>query len=303
MIINAPRGVDFLGAVQLFPAFCSEVPEGSTLSIRQICRRELTAFFAYLLDAEKVSGQAFDETAAPFVSYAGVTNRDLACWEEEVLGSPASPNCVGVDTTDRQFIHNPEARYYARGNGPEPLVGHVDYGKFSRRVFGDMKVLADDPNMILKDPRLTMAVALYRWFEPRHNQISLHDVAIQNFALSDADKNFGYVQEDIFNNVFAFRDPTAICANDADIKSGFWATQIPVLAKLTQLILPDAPNLSCTGVLEPVLILKASNELSIYFHPRPSTDKVNACYLSVEPSPYIVYIQGDYKRCTVEHFS
>lgn len=71
--------------------------------------------------------------------------------------------------------------YYERGFGLMGLKGHAEYTEFSKAVFGDEKVLTENPNLIFTYdehfPILALAVHIWRYMGMYHSALpSSHDV-------------------------------------------------------------------------------------------------------------------------------
>jgi len=90
--------MDLLGAVQMFPAFCGEVAEGETRTIRDVCKEELVAFWTYMLFAEKTPGTAYTDTTYDFISNTATNRHDETCITMEAEGL-ANQGCILADST------------------------------------------------------------------------------------------------------------------------------------------------------------------------------------------------------------
>jgi len=204
---------------------------------------------------------------------------------------------------ESQTASGPLAKtYFPRGYGPEPLSGNADYGAFSKAVFGNKFRLLRNPNEVLHDSRLSAAVALWRWFQPRHNQISLHDIAIRNWTPTTSDIANGFQKNNIFSNMFAFMDPDTACSKTPDISSGFWDGVIKQIGQFTGMDPTPAGTLTCEGY-SPASTVTAADVLPIYWQLNTDPNSAKSCAPGTTKSDFLIYIPGDYKRCVVESFS
>jgi len=110
------------------PAFCGEIPAGSSENIFEICAREVTLFVTYVLRAEKTEGvcdDLWDEDCygeGEFITHFAETIGDGIC---DTLPCDASAFLDPLETVDQFYMV--EGNYNERGCGPEPLSGNADY--------------------------------------------------------------------------------------------------------------------------------------------------------------------------------
>ena len=80
-------------------------------------------------------------------------------------------------------------KYY--GRGPLQLSYNGNYGYASDCIFGDKKVLLNDPDLVETDPVIAFEVAIYFWMTPQTYKPSAHDVMIGKWKpkVSDLAKN------------------------------------------------------------------------------------------------------------------
>jgi hypothetical protein len=83
----------------------------------------------------------------------------------------------------------PEKKYY--GRGPIQLSYNGNYGKASDFIFGDKKVLLNNPGVIETDPVVAFETAIWFWMSPDTRKPSAHDVTIGKWQPSAADKASG----------------------------------------------------------------------------------------------------------------
>ena len=80
-------------------------------------------------------------------------------------------------------------KYY--GRGPMQLSYNGNYGYASDCIFGDKKVLLNNPALIETDPVVAFKTAIYFWMTPQTYKPSAHDVMIGKWQPNAADKAAG----------------------------------------------------------------------------------------------------------------
>ena len=80
----------------------------------------------------------------------------------------------------------PGKKYY--GRGPLQLSYNGNYGYASDCIFGDKKILLNNPDLIETDPVAAFKTAIYFWMTPQTAKPSAHDVMIGKWQPNTADK-------------------------------------------------------------------------------------------------------------------
>jgi predicted chitinase len=80
-------------------------------------------------------------------------------------------------------------KYY--GRGPIQLSYNGNYGYASDCIFGDEKVLLNNPALVEKDPVVAFKTAIYFWMTPVTHKPSAHDVMIGKWQPNAIDKANG----------------------------------------------------------------------------------------------------------------
>lgn len=83
----------------------------------------------------------------------------------------------------------PGKKYY--GRGPMQLSYNGNYGYASDCIFGDHKILLNNPDLITTDPVVAFKAAIYFWMTPQTHRPSAHDVMIGKWQPNAADKAAG----------------------------------------------------------------------------------------------------------------
>ncbi|OJW14802.1 chitinase [Mucilaginibacter sp. 44-25] len=80
-------------------------------------------------------------------------------------------------------------KYY--GRGPIQLSYNGNYGYASDCIFGDKKILLNNPGLVETDPVVAFKTAIYFWMTPETRKPSAHDVMTGKWQPSAADKAKG----------------------------------------------------------------------------------------------------------------
>lgn len=77
-------------------------------------------------------------------------------------------------------------KYY--GRGPMQLSYNGNYGYASDCIFGDHKVLLNNPDLVTTDAVVAFKAAIYFWMTPQTHKPSAHDVMIGKWKVNAGDK-------------------------------------------------------------------------------------------------------------------
>ena len=132
-------------------------------------KRELVAFFANI--SHETTG-GWD--AAPGGKYSW----GLHFREEPTNASYAYP--------DTNYPPTPGKSY--KGRGPIQLSYNYNYGPASEFIFGDKKVLLDNPDLVIQDAALAFQTAIWFWMTPQYPKPSAHNVMVGKWVPNDLDK-------------------------------------------------------------------------------------------------------------------
>ena len=83
----------------------------------------------------------------------------------------------------------PGHKYY--GRGPMQLSYNGNYGYASDCIFGDKKMLLNNPGLVETDPVIAFETAIYFWMTPQTYKPSAHDVMTSKWQPNAADKAAG----------------------------------------------------------------------------------------------------------------
>ncbi|MCL2598931.1 MAG: chitinase [Firmicutes bacterium] len=119
------------------------------------------------------------------------------CWREED-GYADGGNLGYVDASSADYPPTPGKSYH--GRGPIQLSWNFNYGLVSGIVYGDKKVLLDDPSRVIngdfdlftEQGSLAFETGILFWMMPQPPKASCSDVMSNRYVLTDADKAKGF---------------------------------------------------------------------------------------------------------------
>ncbi|MDB4925441.1 chitinase [Mucilaginibacter sp.] len=82
-------------------------------------------------------------------------------------------------------------KYY--GRGPMQLSYNGNYGYASDCIFGDHRILLNNPDLVMTDPVVAFKAAIYFWMTPQTHKPSAHDVMIGKWKQNAGDKAAGRI--------------------------------------------------------------------------------------------------------------
>ncbi|MES2278764.1 MAG: chitinase [Bacteroidota bacterium] len=85
----------------------------------------------------------------------------------------------------------PGKKYY--GRGPLQLSYNGNYGYASDCIFGNAKILLNNPDLLQNDPVAAFKAAIYFWMTPQTRKPSAHDVMIGKWQPTATDKAKGRI--------------------------------------------------------------------------------------------------------------
>ncbi|MDD2791982.1 MAG: chitinase [Sediminibacterium sp.] len=145
----------FIKAAKRFPGFLSK---GSTVQKK----RELAAFLANI--AHETSG-GWDEAPGGYFAWGLYFVEEKGC----------SGGCDHYsDTTKKLFP--PVAGQSYHGRGPIQLSWNYNYAQFSSFYFKKQQILLNNPALLVTDPVLSFASAIWFWITPQYPKPSCHEI-------------------------------------------------------------------------------------------------------------------------------
>jgi len=150
----------FVGTID-YSKFCSE----GSVSVQ---KQELAAFL----------GNISHETTAADVALVPEKTWGLY-WREEVAWQNGSTSLGYVDQYPNALYPPTSGKSY-HGRGPIQITHNVNYGQLSEFLYGDKKILLDNPDLLCpnkpEDATVAFMSAIWFWMTPQAPKPSCHDV-------------------------------------------------------------------------------------------------------------------------------
>jgi len=246
---------NLLKAFAKFPEVCKT---------EEVCRRTLATMFAHFEQ----------ETAGLY--YVREINRDYYCasWSDWVVEA---------------YPCTPGQKYY--GRGAKQLSWNYNYGALSQAIYGDVKVLLDNPDLV-SDTWLNFASAIWFFVTPQPPKPSMLEIVDKSWTPNNHD-----LQE---NRLPGFG--ASIMVINGFYECGLFPSN-PTAAgnrqrayrRFTSDFGVDitGENLDCNVMAE--FDAQGSSNPAIYWAPE------SGCRLATWQTAYSALLQGDYTRCTQGH--
>lgn len=158
----------FESAAKLFPLFLGEGSDSTQ-------KRELAAFLANM--AHETNGGS-DEVPGG-MNYWGL-------YYVQEKGFP-NKRFDYADSNNKRWLPVSGKSYH--GRGPLQLSWNYNYGQFSEAYFGNKQVLLDHPEMLIQDPVLCFASAIWFWVRDQYPKPSCHSIMVGNWVPNAKDIN------------------------------------------------------------------------------------------------------------------
>ncbi|HVW97331.1 MAG TPA: chitinase [Mucilaginibacter sp.] len=142
-----------------YGAFCSEKD-------LQTNRKELAAFFANIAHETR--------------------HGENGKYDDGLMFTHENDTTLSYVAENDAYPPIPGKKYY--GRGPLQLSYNGNYGYASDCIFGDKKILLDNPDQVATDPVTAFKTAIYFWMTPQTSRPSAHDVMIGKWQPNPADK-------------------------------------------------------------------------------------------------------------------
>jgi hypothetical protein len=156
----------FVASARAFPLFLKEGDDTTA-------RRELAAFLANI--AQETSG-GWDDAPGGYYKWG------LYYLEEQSLNSTGSDY---ADTSKKDWPPVKGKSYH--GRGPKQLSWNYNYGQFSQAWFGSKDSLLRHPELLVQDPVISFASAIWFWMTPQFPKPSCHDIMTGKWQPTESD--------------------------------------------------------------------------------------------------------------------
>ena len=291
----------FLQASAKFSGFCRDFSDGRDADA--ICRKALATMFAHFTQETGAHDRnsAIEEwrQGLYFVKEAGCADNDSSCgynsecamagWQTEVW--PCGKDAQG------RF-----KKYY--GRGAKQLSYHYNYGPFSQAMFGDAKVLLNQPELVA-DSWLNLASAVFFMQYPASPKPSMWSVIDGSWQPNTSDQSRGISA--------GFGATTNIINGGIECGHGYEKPQSQnrvsyYRSHAAALGVPIGANeqLGCAG--QQPFTTGGAGALNIYwdqdwgYYPDRPEGKSFACKLVGYQTAYSALQPNDYSRCVQQYF-
>lgn len=292
----------FLQASAKFSGFCRDFSDGRDADA--ICRKALATMFAHFTQETGAHDRnsAIEEwrQGLYFVKEAGCADNDSSCgynsecamagWQTEVW--PCGKDAQG------RF-----KKYY--GRGAKQLSYHYNYGPFSQAMFGDAKVLLNQPELVA-DTWLNLASAVFFMQYPASPKPSMWSVIDGSWLPNASDQSRGISA--------GFGATTNIINGGIECGHGYEKPQslnrISYYQRHAQQLgvpVTAAEQLGCKD--QKPFDINGAGALNIYwdmdwvYYPDRPEGKSFACKAVGYQTAYSTLQSGDYHRCVQKHFN
>ncbi len=160
----------FLKAAESFPQFLSG--DDPVIQKRELC--------AFLANIAYETGGGWDDAPGGYYKWGLYYTQELKCEN----GCPQYS-----DTTKKKYP--PVAGQSYHGRGPLQISWNYNYGQFSEIFLNSKETLLNDPALVIKDPVLCFASAIWFWTTTQFPKPSCHDIISNNWQPTQKDIDGG----------------------------------------------------------------------------------------------------------------
>ncbi|MEN9459821.1 MAG: hypothetical protein RL135_2449 [Bacteroidota bacterium] len=212
----------FVKATKRFPEFLTD---GSL----ELKKRELAAFLATI---SHETGGGDEKDMAHFYDYGLYYKQELSCLN----------GCEHYsDTTDITYPPVKGKSYH--GRGPIQLSWNYNYGMFSEMVLENKDSLLNHPDLLISNPELSFATAIWFWVTPQEPKPSCHEVISGKWVPTTTDSLAG--RKPGFGAVMNIVNGGLECGGVESVKNKFRLQYY--LAFCKKMKVDPGPNISCNS--------------------------------------------------------
>jgi chitodextrinase len=291
----------FLKAVGKFPAFCGDYTDGR--DAEAICRKSLATMFAHFTQ-ETGGHSAYWEVEEWRQGLVHV--REMG-WDESMRGGyngECNPTVWQGQTWPCGTFDDGEFKSYF-GRGAKQLSYNYNYGPFSEAMFGDVRVLLDNPEMVA-DTWLNLASAVFFYVYPQPPKPSMLHVIDGTWQPNARDISNGLTPG--FGVTTQIINGGVECGGSTEIAQSLnRITYYQSFADYLGVTVPNDEVLGCAGMKQ--FDSTGAGALNIYWEQDWSYVAENpegasyACKLVGYQTPFSAFKEGDYSRCVEHHFN
>ncbi|CAM4242677.1 glycoside hydrolase family 19 protein [Vibrio neonatus] len=290
----------FLQATGKFPAFCDTYEDGRDSDA--ICRKALATMFAHF--TQETGGHTAD-WPVPEWRQGLVHVREMG-WDETMRGGyngECNPDVWQGQTWPCGTFENGEFKSYF-GRGAKQLSYNYNYGPFSEAMFGTVRTLLDNPEMVA-DTWLNFASAVFFFTYPQPPKPAMMHVIDGTWQPNDRDlangltPGFGVTTQIINGGVE--------CGGSVEIAQSL--NRIDYYKNFTQYLqvpVADDEVLGCKEMKQ--FDTDGAGALSIYWEKdwgwssETPTGGTYSCQMVGYQTPFSAFKEGDFTKCVVANF-
>ena len=171
---------NFTKAAARFPNFCDSNPENSSLTMDQMCAKELSTLFAHIIQETGKNDP---------------TDTNLQEWRQGMFkmipdGCPNDAACISHDAPEDEYFPTTDGvKYYNRS--PLQVSDNRLIGRFSESFAGENEDYLADPSVLENDGYVSFGFALWMYMTVHHPNPSVHYVVTGQWEPNLIDKNAG----------------------------------------------------------------------------------------------------------------
>ncbi|MGS0743331.1 glycoside hydrolase family 19 protein, partial [Glaciimonas sp. GG7] len=302
---------NMLKAVAKFPAVCGNYDDPTNPNkAAEVCARSMATIFAHFAQETGEHDVNNQEVLEWRQGLAHVT--EMGCTTAEAMASPTAcayngecnPNTWQGQTWQCGKNADGSFKKYF-GRGAKQLSYNYNYGPFSQAMFGDTKVLLDNPEWVA-DTWLNLASAVFFFVTPQPPKPSMLHVIDGTWQPNEYDKNSGLVPG--FGVTTMIINGGVECGGATDHAAS--ANRIKYFKEFAHSLNVDVPEnekLGCSGMQEfaggGAGALNLSWEENYEYTPENKAEKSYACKLVNYQTPYNALLPGDYEKCVEAKFN
>ncbi|WP_234393681.1 chitinase [Allofrancisella guangzhouensis] len=290
---------NFLKAVAKFPAFCGSYDDGRDADA--ICRKSLATMFAHFTQETGGHTAHWD---VPEWRQGLVHVREMG-WDENMRGGyngECNPDTWQGQTWPCGKFENGDFKSYF-GRGAKQLSYNYNYGPFSEAMYGDVRVLLDNPELVA-DTWLNLASAVFFFVYPQPPKPSMLHVIDGTWQPNAADKANGLTPG--FGVTTQIINGGVECGGSVEVAQSMnRINYYENFAKYLGVEIPADEVLGCKLMKQ--FDAAGAGATNIYWEQDYSwiagnpDGKSYACKLVGYQTPYSAFKAGDYTNC-VKHF-
>jgi chitodextrinase len=290
----------FLQAVAKFPAFCGNYTDGRDAD--KICREALATMFAHFTQETGGHTAHWD---VPEWRQGLVHVREMG-WNETMRGGyngECNPDVWQGQTWPCGKFANGDFKSYF-GRGAKQLSYNYNYGPFSQAMFGDVRVLLDNPEMVA-DTWLNLASAVFFFVYPQPPKPSMLHVIDGTWQPNAHDKSNGLIPG--FGVTTQIINGGVECGGSVEVQQSI--NRIGYYQNFSNYLKVNNPSneiYGCKGMKQfdnqGAGATKIFWEQDYSYNANNPGGKSYACKLVGYQTPYSAFTPGDYTKCVKAHF-